>query len=152
MNDTELFALSVLVQSLHAQVREEKKMGWDKAICLDGGPTTGQLLEEKREQLAAELNHRTAPAAKPPVEAPKPKSRTMFIKNGKERVEFNDCEGRDSSIQSGTTGGHPFLWLGCEKTMNGSVNSRMLLTQDDVRRLLPFLNAFADHGTIDPKG
>lgn len=54
-------------------------------------------------------------------------------------VNFNDLYQEKCSIQDSSNGEHKAIWIGVN-------SSRMHLTQDMVKQLLPFLQEFADKG------
>ncbi|TCU34086.1 hypothetical protein [Rhizobium azibense] len=88
-----------------------------------------------------------------------------FTNRGFGRIEFTDRNGVECSLQESSLANEEAIWLGCNKANpqvlvpgqswqpvempEGYVaNTRMHLTRDMVRELLPHLQRFVDEGTI----
>ena len=79
-------------------------------------------------------------------------------------VKFTDTHGNDCSLQESSSDMYDAVWLGISDPeinvmVDGGwkalalpegavINSRMHLTQKQVRELLPMLQHFADHGSL----
>lgn len=62
---------------------------------------------------------------------------------------FTDKYGSECSIQDSSIASEPCIWLGVDKSFEGNECTRMHLTQDHVKELLPLLKAFLKNGSID---
>lgn len=73
-------------------------------------------------------------------------------------VEFRDSHENDCSIQESSSALTPMLWLGCNAAIHTSVNgtplclSRMHLSQERVRELIPLLQYFVETGELPSNG
>ena len=63
------------------------------------------------------------------------------------RSNFVDTYGSQCSIQESSSV-TPRLWLGVSKDFQGKESTRMHLSQEQVRALLPHLHAFVQHGRL----
>lgn len=65
--------------------------------------------------------------------------------------EFEDRYKSQCSVQDSSLAFESCLWLGVDKAFNGEETStRMHLTQDMVKELLPILERFVKTGSIEP--
>lgn len=65
------------------------------------------------------------------------------------KISFVDNYKQQCSLQNSNTLIENRVWLGVEKDINGkTVNARMLLTQEQMRFILPYLQKFADTGDL----
>jgi hypothetical protein len=69
---------------------------------------------------------------------------------GFKRGGFVDRYNVECSIQESSLVSEPAIWLGCNEGTHhqGQCSARMHLTQEQVARLLPFLQYFAMHGEL----
>jgi hypothetical protein len=63
-------------------------------------------------------------------------------------VEFTDRYGSLCSLQESSLATEAAIWLGVDKDFDSGVGTRMHLTQDMVKELLPLLKHFAKHGRL----
>lgn len=64
------------------------------------------------------------------------------------RADFFDRYGSECSLQGSSLASEHAIWLGVDKPFDGEPNTRMHLTQEQVRDLLPLLQHFADTGEL----
>ncbi len=81
---------------------------------------------------------------------------------GFQLIEFTDGNGKECSLQESSAAERPMIWLGCddadprvgppwkklEVPPNALFNTRMHLTQKQVKKLLPHLIKFAAKGGL----
>lgn len=65
------------------------------------------------------------------------------------RADFVDKYGSQCSLQKSSLATEDAIWLGVHKDFLGSEATRMHLTQEHVRALLPFLTKFAETGELE---
>jgi hypothetical protein len=68
---------------------------------------------------------------------------------GFSRAEFIDRYRSKCSIQDSSLASEDAIWLGVDTDFDGKECTRMHLTRELVRELLPLLQAFAETGSID---
>jgi hypothetical protein len=80
------------------------------------------------------------------------------------RIEFHDAHQNECSLQESSTDMYDAVWLGVQEPVinvmvdggwkdlvlpeGAVVNSRMHLTQRQIRKILPLLEYFAEHGSL----
>ena len=72
---------------------------------------------------------------------------TVKGKETSKRGEFTDFYGSQCSIQD-SSGAEPAIWLGVEVSFKGKRATRMHLTQEQAKALLPHLQRFAKQGRL----
>ena len=74
---------------------------------------------------------------------------TVTAQKGVGKISFEDDYKQQCSLQKSNAALSDKIWLGVDKDINGkAVNARMHLTQEQVKFLLPYLQAFADKGVV----
>lgn len=63
-------------------------------------------------------------------------------------VSLTDANGHSVSLQESSLASANAVWFGLDTAKALSVSHRALLTQRDVRELLPLLTHFAEHGKL----
>lgn len=78
--------------------------------------------------------------------------RTIVTQRGFKLLEFTDLYGEACSLQESSLAEPAAIWFGCknnaEPHLGHEMSPRMHLSQEDVQRLLPALQHFAEHGTL----
>jgi hypothetical protein len=65
--------------------------------------------------------------------------------------EFEDLYDSKCSIQESSLATKDAIWFGVHKPFDGNPNTRMHLTREMVKKLLPLLELFVETGSIHPK-
>lgn len=67
------------------------------------------------------------------------------------RIDFQDANGEQCSIQKSSVATDDLLWLGCDtgRHFQGECMARMHLTRERVAELLPLLAHFVDTGELE---
>jgi len=68
---------------------------------------------------------------------------------GSNKISFEDDYKQQCSLQKSNAALENKIWLGVDKDVNGkAVNARMHLNQEQVKKILPYLQKFADIGEL----
>jgi hypothetical protein len=71
-----------------------------------------------------------------------------FIHGRLNGVALTDANGHSVSVQESSLSTHAALWVGLDQVSARRTSGRALLTQRQVRELLPLLQHFAEHGRL----
>ena len=73
----------------------------------------------------------------------------IILEKGASKITFEDDYKQKCSLQKSNSTLENKIWFGVDKDVNGkTIVSRMHLTQDQVRELLPFLIKFIESGDL----
>lgn len=65
---------------------------------------------------------------------------------GFDRIDFKDRYNQFCSLQKSSLASEDAIWLGVDIDLDGKENTRMHLTREQVKELLPHLQRFAETG------
>lgn len=71
-----------------------------------------------------------------------------FTHRGFQRIDFIDRHGNSCSIQESSLASEDAIWFGVDEDFEGRECTRMHLTQEQVKELLPILQMFVETGQI----